>query len=907
MKYTSSIYGFFCAFYLYYFTAVKADKGIDMKVLKNKNILKLFIIIVMISLGVVLYYISLSYQRYTTVQNSTKLSFFLEDMESVLYEIESERVNSVSYLIRKRKSDFNKLKEARGAVDLALAGLDNFIRSNSQYTRFSTQIKVITDELGNVRKEVDNLSEDHRNIFFHAYHSKISGSFLEILKDVVTTQKSKVIKSYLSIYEKYIRLKESNVLENTGIYFVLLGSRKMSDTDITLWKQLMGKDILPRFNALVDRTVALKLHELRSLVEYNSIISEERDMILSEAGTGEYSVSVIGWQNQINKKINYLTQVQSLLHAKIKKTEQEYISSSRIVMIKYGVGVLLLLLLLLRLLTIYNKKDKDKQISEDTLKEIELVFNTDQQKEITRLIESGKVDHIYKFLIQAIKDANQTKDLFLASMSHEIRTPLNGIVGFTSLLKETDDKEEQAEFISVIEKSSANLLTIVNDILDLSKIKAGKIDLESIEFDPVDSFEAAVESYAAKAAEENIDFNIFLDPQLPTLLLGDPTKISQIIVNLVSNAIKFTSKNGEVNVSIEKLSENAQQVEVKFEVSDTGIGLTTEQKKNIFEAFSQADVSTSRKYGGTGLGLSISGKFVELMGGKLNIWSVKDEGSSFYFTLTLIKPVTAKRREVADMSSYTVGILNPHIDEEYFINKNLESYITYTGAKVEHYTDESLLALRGSSKLPDILFIDHKLRYRDDEIKQFLDFDIKIVLMSTGDQKRNLKRYKSQIDRILYKPINFTKTLKALSDQEDLLETEKKITFENVHILVAEDNIINQKLILNVLNRLGVEVSMANNGKEALEQRMENEYDMIFMDIQMPVMGGMEATGNILSYERQHNKTHTPIVALTANALDGDREKYIGAGMDGYLSKPIELEKLNILLQEYFEDRVVEG
>ncbi|WP_415407765.1 ATP-binding protein [Sulfurovum sp. CS9] len=878
-----------------------------MKVLKNKNILNLLIITFIVLLGIVSYYTYLSYQKYITVQNNTKLSFFVDKMESVLNKIEFERIDSVTYLSTQEKRSFQKLKKRRVEVDRALAGLDTFVKYNSKYTIFNVQIKVITNELKDVRKEVDNLSEDHRNIFFHAYHSKVFGSFLEILKAISSAERSKVMKSYLLMYEKYTELRENSVLENTSIYSVLLGSRKMSDTDIALWKQLIGKDILAPFNTLADSTVALKLKELLSVEEFNIIISEERDMILSEAGKGEYSVSVIGWQNQINKKMDYFTQVQSLLHTEIQKIEQEYILSSRMVMIGYGVGALLLLLLLLRLFVIYTKRDKDRQITEDTLRDIELVFNKDQQNEIKRLIESGKVDHIYKFLIQAIKDANQTKDLFLANMSHEIRTPLNGIVGFTNLLKETDDKEEQAEFISVIEKSSANLLTIVNDILDFSKIKAQKIELENIEFDPVDSFEAAVESYAAKAAEENIDFNIFLDPQLPTLLIGDPTKISQIIVNLVSNAIKFTSKNGEVSVSIEKLSENTEEVEVKFEVSDTGIGITKEQKENIFEAFSQADVSTSRKYGGTGLGLSIAGRFVELMGGKLNIWSVKDEGSAFYFTLTFMKPKAARRREVVDMSSYSVGILNPHIDTEYYINKNLESYITYTGAEIKYYTDESLLASRDSSKLPDILFIDHKFRHRGDEIKQFLDFDTKIVLMSTGDQKRNLKRYKSRIDRILYKPINFTKTLKALSDQEDLSETEKKITFENVHVLVAEDNLINQKLILNVLNRFGVEVSIANNGKEALEHRMENEYDMIFMDIQMPVMGGMEATGNILSYERHNNKTHIPIVALTANALVGDREKYIGAGMDSYLSKPIQLEKLNVLLQEYFENRIVES
>ncbi len=873
----------------------------------KKNILNLLLITVITLLGVASYYTYISYQKYIAVQNNTKLSLFVDGIESVLNKIESERIESTTYLVTQEKRSFQKLKKRRVKVDHSLAGLDTFVKHNSKYTIFNEQIKVITNTLKDVRKEIDNLSEDYRNIFFHAYHSKIFGSFLEILKDLSTSQKLKLTKSYLSMYEKYTELRENSIVENTLIYSVLLESRKMHTIDIALWKQLMGKDFLPQFNTLADDTVALKLQELLSVEAFNAIISEEREMILHEARKGEYSVSVAGWQNQINKKMDYFTQVQLLLYTEIQKIEQKHISTSRIGMIAYGVGVLLLLLLLLRLLVIYNKKDKNNQISGDTLKDIALVFNQNQQKEIRRLIESGQIDYIYKFLIQAIKDANQTKDLFLASMSHEIRTPLNGIVGFTNLLKETDDKEEQKEFISVIEKSSANLLTIVNDILDLSKIKAEKIELESIEFDPVDSFEAAVESYAAKAAEENIDLNIFLDPRLPTLLMGDPTKISQIIVNLVSNAIKFTSKNGEVSVSVEKLSENAEEVEVKFEVSDTGIGITKEQKKNIFEAFSQADVSTSRKYGGTGLGLSISGKFVELMGGKLNIWSVKDEGSSFYFTLTLIKPERAGKREVTDMSAYTVGILNPHIDEAYFINKNLESYITYSGAKIEYYTDKSLLALIGSSKLPDILFIDHKFRHRGNEIKQFLELDTKIVLISTGDQKRNLKRYRSHIDKILYKPVNFTKTLKALSDQEDISEAQQKITFENVHVLVAEDNLINQKLILNVLNRLGVEVSMANNGKEALELRMENEYDMIFMDIQMPVMGGMEATGNILSYERGHNKIHTPIVALTANAVAGDREKYIGAGMDGYLSKPIELEQLNILLQEYFEDRIVEA
>jgi signal transduction histidine kinase/CheY-like chemotaxis protein len=881
-----------------------------MNILKNKIILNISIIIVILILGITSYNTYISYKKYSTIQNNSKLSFFLKKIQSVLYKIESERIYSAKYLVTQKKSDLKKLNETINEVDITFKELNKFIKQNNKYAIYSKQIKFITTELKQVREDVADINGKYRNLFFHAYHNKIFIPFLNILKDISTTQSLEPEKSYLSIYEKYTELRENSLLENRGIYSILLRSKIMSDTDIALWKQIISKDVLPQFNQLADRKVDSRLKELLFLDKFNTILSEERNMILSEAGRGNYSVPIIVWQNQVNKKMDYYTQVQSLLHTKIQKIEQESILSSKIPIIRDGVVVLLLLillLLLLKLFLIYNKKEKNKYISKDTLKDLELVFSKNQQKEIKRLIEDGKIDHIYKFLIQAIKDANQTKDLFLASMSHEIRTPLNGIVGFTNLLKETDDKEEQSEFISVIEKSSANLLTIVNDILDLSKIKAQKIELENIEFDPIESFEAAVESYAAKAAEEKIDFNIFLDPNLPTLLMGDPTKISQIIVNLISNAIKFTSKNGEVNVRIEKFSENANEVEVQFEISDTGIGITKEQKKNIFKAFSQADISTSRKYGGTGLGLAISGKFVELMGGKLNIWSVKDEGSSFYFTLKLIKSKKSSKRKIVDMSSYSIGILNPHIDEEYYPNKNLEAYITYSGAKIKYYTDESLLALKESSELPDILFIDHKFRYRGNEIEKFLDFDTKIVLISTVDQKRNLKRYKSLIDKILYKPINFTKILKILSNQEDISDIKKNITFKNIHILVAEDNLINQKLVMNILHRLGIEVSIANNGKEAFELYVENKFDMIFMDIEMPVMGGMETTGNILNYERQNNKTHTPIIALTANALTGDKEKYIGAGMDSYLAKPIQIEDLNILLEKYFKDKIIKN
>ncbi len=874
-----------------------------MKILKNKFILTLLIFITIGISGVTSYYSYLSYQKYAAAQNSTQVSIFVAHIESVLKNIIDERIQSATYLVTHNTEDLKRLKASRIKSDQNLLELDAFTKEHDDFTRYRTYTKQATEALELVRRDVDDFHDNASEI----YHNKVFNPLFKILQEVTNAEKSEEKKSYLMMYQKYTALKENTVQEHILISSILLGSRSISYEERAHWEELIRKDTLPQFYTLADNATALKLSELLSLEKFNTIMSEERDMISYESRSGRYSVSPLGWSNQIDIKMDYFNKVQSLLRDQIQTINKATVTQHGEVLAWYGGSTVILLLLLLKLFSMFSKIESNTQISEETLRDIKLVLNENQQKELHRLIRNGKVDHIYRFLLKTIQDGNQTKDLFLANMSHEIRTPLNGILGFTQLLKETDVTEEQAEFISVIEKSSGNLLTIVNDILDLSKIKAQKIELESIEFDPVDAFESAVESYAAKAAENHIDFNIFLDPTLPTSLIGDPTKISQVLVNLVSNAIKFTSTNGEVSVSIKKLFEDENRVNVNFEVSDTGIGLTKEQQGKIFEAFSQADVSTSRQYGGTGLGLSISGKFIDHMGGKLSIRSVKDEGSTFYFTLALKKPESATQREVNDMSAYTVGILSSHIDSEYYVNENLETYIAYTGATIKRYTDESLLALKGTSQLPDILFIDHKYRQRDDELRAFLDFDTKIVLMSTGDQKKNLKRYTSQIDKILYKPVNFTKTLRMLSDKEDRSEAKENLAFKNVRVLVAEDNKINQKLILNVLGRLGIEVTIANNGKEALEHRMKHAYDMIFMDIEMPVMGGMEATGQIISYERKNHKPHIPIVALTANALAGDREKYMSAGMDSYLSKPIDLEALNHLFQTYFEDRIIQG
>ena len=886
-----------------------------MKIINNKNIFNLLIVVVMAVLAFFSYHTYISYTEYESTRNSTQSTYFIEEMDNVLDKIAQERLYSAIYMGTEGKVGFDKVKEARIAVDSAIIELNTYINANKKFKTYSKRLNAASENLKHARTKVDTLSSDYKNVFFEVYHDEIFKSLVGAMKIVSAQDASMEMKSYLSTYTSFTELKENIQLENTGIFFVLSGSRKMTNEDLMVWDALLVNDSLPEFNALHNKAIISKLNALLTPEEFSKIGANERVKILYGAQTGEYSVETNEWFSQVEKKMNYIALAQSVLKSTMDKHTENKVSQSKEVMTEYGMGALIALLLLLVLFVIYYNINKDKQLFEDTLKDIEAVLNLDQQKELKVLIDNREINQIYKFLTETIKEANQAKDLFLANMSHEIRTPLNGIVGFTQLLKSTEVTAEQEEFISVIEHSSDNLLTIVNDILDLSKIKADKIELENIPFDPVEKFESAIESYGARAAEKDIELGVYIEPDLPPTLMGDPTKISQVIVNLISNAIKFTSTTGNVDVSIEKLAETDQDVTLKFAVKDNGIGITKEQKAKIFDAFSQADVSTSRKFGGTGLGLAISEKLVTFMGGKLDIESEEDKGSTFFFTLNLNKAEQSFAREKVNMSGIHVGYFVPNKNIERAMNENLKAYVEYTGAEFTVYDGEELLSLRKSS-LPDILFINHRYCERGNELEEYLKIDTKIVLVTTGDLKGKIEGLEDQIDRVFYKPINLTKTLKSLeilkedSDKSEIPQAElhkSNEKFENIHALVAEDNAINQKLIQNVLNGFGLDVTLANNGEEALELRKENEYDIVFMDIQMPVMGGIDATKKILEFEEKHRKHHVPIVAVTANALDGDKEKYINAGMDSYISKPIELEQLKILIQEYFPHKIVEN
>ena len=869
------------------------------------------------------YFLFLSYSQFDstiTLRNKVESTQVISKLS---IELAKERGLSASYHSSLGSIAKEALQEQRVSVNKSIKEFHDYFQTHT----ITPEIKVVMTYLTKiieVRQSVDNFSIEFNKMFFD-YYSQINAHLLKELETVGSINTNSMISNLT--YSLALVYKNIEYLgqERGFISKILSQYVPFTEADLSIWINIFGVSNSFDYTTINDVETKSKIQNLYKLpanVKLEEDIMRAKAELIVAAHSGEYLIDPTLWFSLLTKKIELLDQSAQIIKAALDKEEKIYDNQNIGQLVGAGATWIISLVLMFLGFSLAGQFKKNVKGLENIFERVEELadtkqkvdFNTAQGMNVAYGIIDSAIANIAKEKKNA-EEASAAKSIFLANMSHEIRTPLNGIIGFTELLKNSDLDEEKREFVDVIEKSSENLLAIINSILDLSKVESNKIEIDESLFLPIEEFENAIEVYGPKASEKNIQLSSYIDPSLHNYLKGDVVKIKEVLINLMSNAVKFTPNNGQITVEIKRL-ENAplDKARVMFSVQDSGIGINKDKIDGIFDAFNQADSTITRKFGGTGLGLTISSKYIALMGGTLEVASEEGKGSRFYFVLNLHESPSSGSDFKDRFTDYHCAICSP-INSTKAHTAFMYDYFSYFGATSKYYSDfaglKNLIFKSGSN-----LIVADYSNLTKEELEEYKKIKLPIILILKASQQSKFSEFNTKYITPIYEPVNISKLVKVLESKREFLPAQdttvevkpiprttlgKKFKAE---VLVAEDNEINQKLIKRTLEDLGLSITIVPNGLQALERRKTGHFDMIFMDIAMPVMDGIEATHKILEFEEKNRLPHIPIVAITANALKGDRERFMKEGLDEYITKPIKKESILNILNVFIHDKI---
>jgi signal transduction histidine kinase/FixJ family two-component response regulator len=851
------------------------------------------------------------YQKNTSLKSQLNNTKLLQSVEhSVLNEIVCVATMSQHKALMEKvckptkKTTDNVLKQILAQDDSALYELEKII--------FNIRTSIENSGTVAVEKLVNGELDKEMHAFIQKYTQKLKNYSNDMDK-----------KEYLRFYADISNISYETESEKALVSYYLTLKKPIPSENLIYWDKTVSKSEI--YN-LSSNKISILHEDIDSMWKQDTFQSTLRGMedirldIMSHSSLGNYKSNVATWVALLNKKQKVLLHVESMLLGHILDDVSEELEKSFLTLLLSILALILALVGILIFIEHWRKEAVKKKLFDDLLTKVSSEHSESGKIKLNDDIKSYKIaydyiDSSYESMSvkgKSVDTENKVNTAFLNNLAYEIRTPLNGISGYTKLLKETSLNVEQSDFVSLIENSFENLDSILNKISNDTVLTSQKLEVENYSFDIVKKVESAVETFAIKSDQKDIVLGLYIDPTLPQKIKGDATKLSQIMTNLIDNALESSSAYNKIDITLEKIHSDLDQISVKFSIVDEGIGYNEDEVRKITDAFET--IETIDNIAAINMkNLSISNKIIKRMGGKLELESRKGEGSNFFFTLSFENDSNQLDTAVyPTFEGMKIGLALPSKDINRQIDKNLEMYINHLGAEYTIYDYETLFDSDIDVALPDLMCVYHNYIRLEGELAAFSNLDCKVALITSGTLRSRIDTDKYSFSSIIYAPMTMRKIIKIIAesriDKELLIEevVEKKDEvrkFDNIRALIVEDNDISKKIISNILEKFDVHVTTASDGMKAFELRRESDFDIIFMDIEMPVMDGIEATSKILYYEGVNQFQHVPIIALTADATVASKEKYAKAGMDDCIEKPIDADTIYNMVNKYAVER----